>query len=654
MKTKSITLLVLICLLIGSPAWGRKTFKNPILTGMNPDPSICRVGDDYYLITSTFEYFPGFPIYQSKDLVHWKQIGHVLSRASNNPLMRTGSSGGQFAATIRYHKGRFYVIGTNYASGGEFYVSAENPAGPWSEPVWLKMWYVDPSLLFADDLVYYVSPDNKGSFLVGTMELETGTFDKPVKLVAAGLGGSAPEGPHLYKINDYYYLMSAEGGTGYEHREVIQRSKSPFGPFEPSPNNPVVSNMNDSGNPFQAIGHADLMQLPDKSWWLVCLGIRPRNGKYQHLGRETFLAPVTWSEDGWPKVGGDGAMKKEYPVPNLPEHIWEKKPVRDNFKGRDLDFVWNFLRNPHDADWSLSEKPGHLRLNGSGINFEQKDSPAFVCRRQTAFDMVASTKLDFTPTVPNEEAGLVIRGNDENHYDFVISMRAGKRVALLRKFLQGRVAELRYKEIPDGDVVLRISSTDREYQFWAQKEGETAALLGTASTKDLSTERIGGFTGVFIGLFASGNGTANANPADFDWFDFEENPKLPHAWARGAQPTQNGMGTPVIRSAVSPSFDTVRLAWDAVRNADDYRIERYAGDQYEKVGSVKSGAMTFVDSGLKGGSTYVYRVIAGNRHGASIPSIGVSATTLNAPGPSSGKRGAAFVEDLHIEKRESE
>jgi alpha-N-arabinofuranosidase len=493
---------------------------------MNPDPSICREGDDFYLVTSTFEYFPGLPIYHSKDLVHWKLIGHALSNAVSNPLMGCETStGGQYAPTIRYHNGTFYVIGTNYGgqgSQGIFYVTAKNPAGPWSDPIWTGDWYVDPSLEFINDTLYYLSPDNAGSFLLGIMNPETGKFNEPLKKIATGLGGSSPEGPHLYKINDYYSIMSAEGGTGYQHREVIQRSKSPWGPYEASPRNPVLSNMSDPENPFHAIGHADLVQLEDGSWWAVCLGIRPKNGRYQHLGRETFLAPVTWDENGWPKSGTDGMVREKYFAPNLPQHIWEKDPVRDDFEHTTLNLYWNFIRNPHDEDWSLTEKPGYLRLKGSSVNFSEKKSPAFIGRRQSAFHIVASTKIDFTPTAENEEAGLIVRANDKNHYDLLVTQREGEKVVMFRKYLKGQIAAIHYEEIPEGDIILCISATDKEYQLGIQKEGEASKFIGTASTKDISNEVVGGFTGVFIGMYASGNGKASVNPADFDWFDFQE------------------------------------------------------------------------------------------------------------------------------------
>lgn len=513
---------------------GQTTFKNPIITGMNPDPSICRVGDDFYLVTSSFEYFPGLPVYHSKDLVNWKLIGYVLSRKSNCPLRGARSSGGNYAPTIRYHNNTFYVTCTNYGghgSQGAFYVTATNPAGPWSDPHWVNNWGVDPSLLFANDSIYYVCPDDKGNFLLTILNPMTGKFFKDPKIIAHGTGGSSPEGPHLYKINGYYYLMSAEGGTGYQHMEVIQRSKSPWGPYEVSPINPVVSHKDFPGNPFQAIGHADMVQLQNSKWWLVCLGIRPRGGQYHHLGRETFLAPVTWTEDGWPKGGTNGRLDIEYAVPDLPEHIWEDAPVRDNFESSTLSLYWNFIRDPYDADWSLTEKPGYLRLNGSKVSLREKDSPAFVGRRQTAFNMEASAKISFVPTAANEEAGLVIRGNDVNHYDLLITMHAGKRVVMFRKYLQDKIAGISFREIPDGDIILQVSATDLQYEFWVQEEGKTAILLGTAATKDISTEVIEGFIGTYIGMYASGNGSKNTNPADFDWFDFEKNPAVPYSWA---------------------------------------------------------------------------------------------------------------------------
>jgi len=283
-------------------------------------------------------------------------------------------------------------------------------------------------------------------------------------------------------------------------------------------------------SPFQAIGHADLVQLKDGSWWLVCLGFRPKGGRFHHLGRETFLAPVTWTEDGWPIAGNKGIMMEEFPVPNLPVQLWKKELTRDNFDNNTLSLQWNFLRNPNEKDWSLAEKPGFLRLKGSSVSLKEKDSPAFIGRRQTDFNMVASSKISFTPTSSTEEAGLVVRGNDANYFGLLITMHEGKRVVIFRKYLQNKIESEDFKEIPEGEIILRISGTDLEYQFWLQPKGRKATMIGTATAKDISTEKIGGFIGAFIGMYASGNGSVNVNPADFDWFDYEAEPAIPYQW----------------------------------------------------------------------------------------------------------------------------
>lgn len=617
-------------------AIGQNTFRNPVISGLASDPSICRVGDDYFLVTSTFEMFPGLPIYQSKDLVHWKLICYALSRASQDPLIgcETGF-GGLYAPTIRYDKGIFYIVCTNYGeqgAKGAFYVTATDPAGNWSEPHWVDNWGADASLLFANDSVYYIHPAGcDGYYMQSTLNLKTGKFNNPEVKLVDGTGGACPEGPHMYKINDYYYLMAAEGGTGYQHKETMQRSKSPWGPFEISPINPIISHEKYPVNPFQALGHADLIETPD-GWWLVCLGIRPKGGNYHHLGRETFLAPVTWNADGWPKVGTDGTITEEMKAPNLPQHIWEKDPVRDEFDNTTLRLQWNFVRNPYSNDWSLSSKPGFLHLNGSAINFTAKNSPAFVCRRQTAFNMVASTKISFIPTKTNEEAGLVVRGDDKNRYDFLITQLSGKRVIMLRKVFSENVASLNYKEITEGDVVLRISATDLEYKFWIQEEGKNAELIASAPTKDLSTERIGGFIGVFIGMYASGNGTKNANPADFDWFDFEEDPTLPYSWTLGEKEMQNNMETPSILSTASSDFDQAKITWNNIANETGYIIQRFNGTQFDSIASKLANDTVYSDSGLKGSTIYHYRIVGKNSLGYSLPSVSVSVLTLHAPG----------------------
>lgn len=636
-----ILLMVWISFLYGNLLFAQTTFSNPIITGMNPDPTICRVGDDYYLVTSTFEYFPGLPVYHSKDLVNWKMLGYALSRASNCPLIGANSgTGGNYAPTIRYNNGTFYIVCTNYGgqgSQGAFYVTATNPAGPWSDPHWVNNWGVDPSLLFENDSIYYVYPDASNNFLLATLNPATGQFHKAPKIIAQGTGAASQEGPHLYKIGSYYYLMSAEGGTGSEHMEVIQRSLSPWGPYQVSPTNPVITHKNAPSNPFQAIGHADLVQLPDDSWWLVCLGYRPKGGGYHHLGRETFLAPVTWDAIGWPKGGNNGIVEENITLPNLTPYPWSSDPVRDEFDNVELGLPWNFVRNPYAADWSLTERSGYLRLKGSQYSFKEKNSPAFIGRRQAAFNMTASAKISFTPVAENEEAGLVVRGDDYNHYDLLITTLGGERVVMLRKYLQDKVAGLNYLKIPGGDITLHVSATDLQYKFWAQESGKPAVLIGTALTKDLSTEMIGGFTGTYIGMYASGNGSANTNPADFDWFDYEEEPTLPYSWSVGSPDLLNNMIAPEIISATSSSANTTKIVWRKVANATAYIIQRYTGSSFDSIGTTLLNNDTiFNDAGLSGNTIYLYRIVAKNAQGYSYPSVTASVWTEHDPGPYSG------------------
>lgn len=501
-----------------------RTFENPVLSGFYPDPSICRVGDDYYLVNSTFEYFPGVPIFHSRDLVHWRQIGHVLTRPSQLPLDKMRASGGVFAPTLRYHAGTFYMVTTNVWGAGNFYVTATDPAGPWSEPHPLDREGIDPSLFFDDDgTVYYIRHVGGGDGYIGqqVLDLETGQLAGELKKIWGGTGGVWVEGPHMFKKDGRYYLMVSEGGTSYDHRVTIARSDSPWGPFEANPHNPILTHRTRRDYPVQALGHADLVETP-AGWWAVFLGIRPQGGRFHHLGRETNLAPVTWSQDGWPTIGADGTIELQMPAPNLPPHLWPNAPARDEFDGDALALPWNFLRNPRDGDWSLTERPGYLRLNGSAVSMSDQDSPAFVGRRQTALACRVATQLEFDPKLANEEAGLVVRGNDRNHFDLGVTLHDGRRQVFLRKVLDGKVVEpIRYEDLPKGDVVLSVTARPLEYEFFYRVGDGPPVSLGAAAARDLASEKIGGFTGVYFGLYATGNGKRSTVPADFAWCDYE-------------------------------------------------------------------------------------------------------------------------------------
>jgi xylan 1,4-beta-xylosidase len=529
---KSLILFVLFSvLLVGCSQMQAKTFQNPVISGCFPDPSICRVGDDYYTVHSSFEYFPGVPVLHSKDLVHWQLIGYCLTRKSQLPLDKVRASGGIYAPTIRYHDGIFYMVTTNVDGGGNFYVTAKNPAGPWSEPVWMNDGGgMDPSLFFDDDgKVYYTRHEGQsdGYIAQAVIDVNTGKIEGPLKKIWGGTGGVWVEGPHLYKINGKYYLMASEGGTSYEHMVTVARSDSPWGPFESDPNNPILTHRYTPNHPIQVVGHADLVETPD-GWWLVCLGVRPQGGRYHHIGRETFLAPVAFNKDGWPVVNRNGKIELTMTAPKLQEHIWPKLATRDYFDNNTLALQWNYLRNPYEENYSLTARPDFLRLYGSAINMSDKDSPAFVGLRQTDFNCVATTELIFEPNSENEEAGLVARGNDKNHYDIAVTEKNGKRQVILRKVLKGQIIEpVKYTDVPPGPVILSIKATPLSYEFFYEPKNEKPISLGTARTSDLSVEAIGFadgmcFTGVYFGMYATGNGQKCTKPADFDWFEYNQ------------------------------------------------------------------------------------------------------------------------------------
>ena len=501
---------------------------NPIVPGFHPDPSICRVGQDYYLVNSTFEYFPGVPVHHSGDLVHWELIGHCLTRPSQLPLAGCRCSGGIYAPSIRYHDGRFYMITTNLTGGGNFVVTATDPAGEWSEPIWIDHPGIDPSLLFDDDgRVYYSGtggPDLRGISQV-ELDLVTGKLLTPPRIIWTGTGGKFPEGPHLYKIDGRYYLMIAEGGTEYGHMETLARADNPWGPFEPCPRNPILTHR-ERMHQIQATGHADLFQAHDGSWWMVFLGIRHR-GWAHHIGRETFLAPVVWDDAGWPVVGHNGTVDLEMDGPNWPAQPVAAHRVRDDFDSPTLSPVWNFLRNPYPADWSLTDRPGHLRLNGSAVSLSDPDSPAFVGRRQQHWHCRAAACLEFDPPGEGEEAGLVVLANVRYHYQLAVGRREGRRVVFVRRQMGDLRVVVACEPIEPGPVTLAIVADEEAYHFRLAAGDAPPRELASAWTRFVAKELCGGFTGVYIGMYATGNGRPCSAPADFDWFDYEPLPAPP-------------------------------------------------------------------------------------------------------------------------------
>lgn len=514
----------------------QKTFRNPILSGCYPDPSICRVGEDYYLVTSTFEYFPGLPIFHSRDLVHWQQIGHVLDRASQLDLDEVRPSGGLYAPTIRHHNGTFYVINTlvdGKTTQGNFVVTATQPQGPWSEPYWLDADGIDPSLFFDDDgTCWYVGTHlNEEGYYQGHTEIFLQELDyQAMRLIGevtvlwdgALKGVVWAEAPHIYKVNGWYYLMIAEGGTAHHHAVTIVRSKNVAGPYETYRGNPVLTHRHlGLDYPIVGTGHADLVETQNGEWWAVLLAMRPYGGYYYNLGRETFLVPVRW-EDEFPIFSpGTGRVEFEYPTPNLPEQTWEARPDRDDFDEANLALHWNFLRTPREDFYSLMERPGYLRLCLRPQQLTEPGNPSFVGRRQQNINFAAETELEFTPRSTHECAGLVLIQNNDFHFRFVLT-RENTPVIKLIKRSHGQEEVLAWQPISASSPILKVMTHEQNYNFYFLADGLWHTLAENVDGRILSTPVAGGFVGAYIAMYASSNGQPSTNHADFNWFEYRE------------------------------------------------------------------------------------------------------------------------------------
>lgn len=540
-----------------------KTFQNPILSGFYPDPSICRVGDDYYLATSSFCYFPGIPIFHSKDLVHWEQIGHAIHRPDQIDYSRCAHSEGLWAPSLRYHNGKFYLINTFVFDGREggranYIVTAEDPAGPWSDPIFVEgADGIDSSLFFDDDgsVWYcgnYISKEEKyqghhGIYLC-ELDPETLQFKGERTIIWDGIKTRSKwiEAPHIYKINGMYYLIVAEGGTFANHSVMMARCDTIDGDYEICPRNPIVSHRNLSMmHPISVTGHADIVETQNGEWWMVLLAVRPYTGVHFNLGRETFLIPIVWDEDGWPRVDNEnGLVNATERFPNLPVTYYPVASPNDHFENSELSMIWNFTRSINIDFYSLTERESYLRLHLRPTSIAQEHStPAFIARRQQHKLFGAGTAMEFTPENEKEEAGICMAQNHDFNYLFTVQKRDGKRCLVLSKhcndsefirrlhlgvdntFAEHKIVrkELKTIELPDdaNRIYLYVQGECETYSFYyGLKEGEKIPVMTSVDGTLLSTNMAGGFVGAYLGMYASSNGEISQNVADFDWFEY--------------------------------------------------------------------------------------------------------------------------------------
>lgn len=508
-------------------------FRNPILTGFFPDPSICRVGDDYYLVSSTFALFPGIPVFHSRDLVNWRQIGNVVHRQEQLKYDGLAATRGIFAPAITHHNGTFYLTCTMVGAGGNFLMTATNPAGPWSDPIWYDFEGIDPSLFFDDDGRAWMlnnaapigTPLYDGHRAIWIQEFDTATktlIGPRTQLINGGVDITTKpvwiEGPHLYKRDGWYYLCCAEGGTSVHHSQVIYRGKSPTGPFTAWDKNPILTQRDLDPTAEHAVtctGHVDMEIGPDGNWWAVFLACRPYGGQYWTTGRETFLLPVTWTNDGWPQILAPGQrVPHTLPAPKLPADF---KPSTvgtsalpgnftwtDDFTSSELGLEWLRLRTTPQPWWRL--EGGALHLTPDKDTLSGTQTPAFFGRRvqHATFDTTLTLQV---PTDSRVTAGLAAFQNEEQHL-FVGVRRNGDWMSVFVEQIHDGRRTVLANEVMRATPSIDLSLTVEEKAFSCSVQPAGAAARTLVSGRDsypLTVQAAGGglhFTGLLVGPHA--------------------------------------------------------------------------------------------------------------------------------------------------------
>lgn len=530
--------------------------SNPIIPGFYPDPSICRVGDDYYLACSSFELCPAIPIFHSRDLAHWEQISYALTPENGLHVEKNTGNGGVMAPTIRYHDGLFYLINMNYSDRGNYIVTAKDPAGPWSEPHWLTdVPGIDASIFFDGDGQCCIMgtgpvwPDEAGGMRQGiwVAKYDIGNFKmagEPVAIFGGAFSGAAsPEAPHIYHIGDYYYLLIAEGGTEHYHSATVARAKDVFGPYENNPANPVITHRHMGFRcPIGNVGHADLVELPDGSWYAVMLASRVIDGAYKNLGRETYICPVVWERD-WPLFSPEtGRLEWEYDAPAcLPWTEYSPEMTREDFDGDRLDLCWSFWGVPYEKFYEIEDSRLKLRcipqalgddLHPMGPSPElNKDRyVSFLARRQRQPDTAVTCQMTFTPA-GSESAGMAVVQAMNHQLHLERAVQDGKQVVRLvrltsdfdlQPYMPG-FASVTHRDVlacapwDRADIVLRFELKGEDFTAYYGDSEDGLTVLGRADGADINPEKVGCMVGTMLGMFATGNGVNSDNQAEFDW-----------------------------------------------------------------------------------------------------------------------------------------
>lgn len=509
------------------------TYRNPIVRGFYPDPSIVRVGDDYYMVNSSFQYFPAIPIHHSKDLVHWELIGHVITENDYLPLNETSDSHGIWAPDISYFNGEFYVFATMRLNDPPenntgklrqtLFMKSKNPEGPYSKPVVLDIDCIDPSHFVDDDGTHYCVTAPGITITKLTDDCEA--IAEPTTLVWPGTGLRCAEGPHILKKDGWYYAILAEGGTGFGHQISVGRAKNVMGPYESSPHNPALK-QTDPGAEIQRSGHGDLVLTQTGEWWVTYLCGRMNEGRCTTLGRETSLDKVTWTEDGWFIVneGKGPSVENEAPA-GLPWTEYEEKNF-DDFDDDKLSLEWEFVRNPRNDKISLTKNKGYFTIEAGEYDLCERKSYNTLVRRETELSYTFSTKLEFEPFASGQQAGITCYYGINNYIKCCMTYDDGLKIRVYenRNSEKSVMGEVSIKE-GTKTVYLKVRVIKQTREFFYSLDNETWILVGRAERCYFLCDEgviVGKHhTGTFVGIYAYNGGNEKTVDAKFDWVDYK-------------------------------------------------------------------------------------------------------------------------------------
>ena len=553
MKNLTFKLIQFVFTVFFLSSFGQEKFSNPIIRGGYPDPSICKVGDTFYLVNSSFEYFPGLPIHKSKDLINWELIGYGLDResqvSSKVNLIDVQSNGGIHAPTIRYHDGVFYIITTNVyfdvdkqkADMVNFIITADNPSGPWSDPIHiLGAPGIDPDLFFDDDgRVWYVgnqmpkNPNFNGEGEIWLQELDLNEFKligERYLLWRGACGGDWAEGPHIYKKDGRYYLLIAEGGTSFNHAVMVALSDNIEGPYISNPRNPIITSRHLSyDNWVNSTGHGDIIELDDGKNYMVLLGIRNEIERGSNMGRETFLAPVNWEREPfewketkhlWPVVAAETGR-----VERINEVVFSGSvqnivtSFEDKFESDNLDLKWNFRRYPIEKTFYLDKQQNRLNLICHQNQIKERVSAALLGFKQTESSFEYSTQMFFEPLNNGSEAGISIFQKDDNYINFTLIRNDDKIVLQSYAVKNTEIEEFLSKPIKqyNGQIEFRIVANEDSYKLYYKTSRKDFELFTILKGNLLISK---GYTGAHLGLYATGNGKKSKDFASFDYVNY--------------------------------------------------------------------------------------------------------------------------------------